>query len=374
MKLLIQPEDGTTTLLEGIRGAKKSIEIAIFRFDKKELEIALKAAVGRGVAVKALVAYTSRNGERTLRKLELRLLGSGITVARTADDLIRYHYKFMIIDRTTLYLLAFNYTSIDIHYSRSFGIVTKDPAIVQEAVTLFEADATRQPYTPQIDQFIVSPINARKQLAEFLKGAQKQLLIYDNQLSDREMVGILKNRAKAGVEIRILGNVGKIGAGLETKKMSGLRLHTRTIIRDGKQAFLGSQSLRKAELDARREVGLITQDAKIIKGLVSTFEADWVGNVQVESDLKEAGLRTAAKAAKKAVKSLANDLPAIVPIVQDAVVEAVAETIGANPKKPKQNGIEDVIKDVVLEAVQEVVQGVIKETVTEVVQDIKVKA
>jgi cardiolipin synthase A/B len=117
VKLLIQPDDGTAPLLTGIRGAKKSIEIAIFRLDKKDLEAALKAAVGRGVTVKALVAFTSRNGERMLRKLELRLLGSGITVARTADDLVRYHYKFMIIDRTTLYLLAFNYTSIDINYS-----------------------------------------------------------------------------------------------------------------------------------------------------------------------------------------------------------------------------------------------------------------
>ena len=34
-----------------------------------------------------------------------------------------------------------------------------------------------------------------------------------------------------------------------------MRLHTRTIIRDGAQAFIGSQSLRGHELDARREVG-----------------------------------------------------------------------------------------------------------------------
>jgi cardiolipin synthase A/B len=375
VKLLIQPDDGTAPLLTGIRGAKKSIEIAIFRLDKKDLEAALKAAVGRGVTVKALVAFTSRNGERMLRKLELRLLGSGITVARTADDLVRYHYKFMIIDRTTLYLLAFNYTSIDINYSRSFGIITKDPALVQEAIKLFEADATRQPYTSQLDQFIVSPVNARKQLAAFLKGAQKQLLIYDNQLSDREMIGILKNRAKAGVEIKIIGNVGKIGAGLEARKLSGLRLHTRTIIRDGQQAFLGSQSLRKAELDARREVGLITDDAKTVKALISTFVADWSGDeeAQAKIEVKKVGLRKAAKAAKKTVKSLADDLPAIMPEVQEAVIEAVAETIETVRVKPQHNGFDEVIKEAVIEAVQEVVQDVIKETVTEVIQDIKIK-
>ena len=62
MKLLIQPDDGPEALLKGIRTAKKSIEIAIFRFDRAEVEAALKAAVGRGVAVSALIAYTNRGG------------------------------------------------------------------------------------------------------------------------------------------------------------------------------------------------------------------------------------------------------------------------------------------------------------------------
>jgi hypothetical protein len=41
------------------------------------------------------------------------------------------------------------------------------------------------------------------------------------------------------------------------QKLAGQRLHTRTIVRDRRQAFVGSQSLRTAELDARRELGLI---------------------------------------------------------------------------------------------------------------------
>lgn len=368
MKLLIQPGDGITALLAGIRNAKKSIEIVIFRLDKKEIETALKAAVGRGVAVKALVAYTSRDGEKTLRKLELNLLEGGVTVARTADDLIRYHNKMMIIDRRTLYLLAFNYTTLDIEYSRSFGVITEDPQLVEEAVKLFEADSTRQPYLPGLDHFIVSPLNARKQLAAFLKGAEKQLLIYDNQLNDREMLNLLKNRAKAGVEIRIIGSIGKTDGGFAAKKLEGMRLHTRTIIRDGKQAFIGSQSLRKAELDARREVGLILSEPKVIKALLSTFESDWAGNGDVVSNLKAAKVVAAAKAAKKAVKTLVNDLPALVPVVQEAVAGAIAQTIEVIPE---QNDDQDVLKGTVIEAVREAVQDVIKETVTEVIQEIK---
>ena len=42
----------------------------------------------------ALIAFANRGGERNLRRLELRCLVAGITVARTADDLTRYHGKY----------------------------------------------------------------------------------------------------------------------------------------------------------------------------------------------------------------------------------------------------------------------------------------
>ncbi len=91
MKLLEQPNDGVMPLVKAIDRAKESVEILIFRFDQGEIERALLKAVTRGVRVRALIAYTNRGGERNLRDLELRLLAAGITVARTDNDLVRYH-------------------------------------------------------------------------------------------------------------------------------------------------------------------------------------------------------------------------------------------------------------------------------------------
>ena len=54
-----------------------------------------------------------------------------------------------------------------------------------------------------------------------------------------------------------------------------MRLHVRAIVRDGTAAFVGSQSLRKLELDGRREVGVIIADARIAKKMQDVFEADW---------------------------------------------------------------------------------------------------
>src|SRR5512140_746520 len=184
MNLLIQPDDGIAPLLSGIRSAKKSIEIAIFRFDRAEIEAGLKAAVARGVSVSALIAYTNRGGEINLRKLEMRLLEVGVAVSRTASDLVRYHDKLMIIDRRLLYVLSFNFTHLDIDHSRGFGIVTRNTRFIQEAAKLFEADTTRKPYIPTLDAFVVSPANARKVLDAFIGKAKKELLIYDPKIAD----------------------------------------------------------------------------------------------------------------------------------------------------------------------------------------------
>ena len=122
---------------------------------------------------------------------------------------------------------------------------------------------------------MVSPESSRELLTDFLSRAKKQLLIYNVKISDRMMIRALEERLKAGVEIKIIGKVEKGLTGAEARKLTGLRLHVRAIVRDGTTAFVGSQSLRKLELDGRREVGLIVNDSRTAKKIQSVFEADW---------------------------------------------------------------------------------------------------
>ncbi len=275
MELIVQPADGVKPTLKAMESAEKSLDLIIFRFDLKPLERAIEAAVKRGVAVRALIAHTNRGGEKGLRQLELRMLEAGVTVSRTADDLVRYHGKLMLVDREELHVYGFNYTVRDLR-SRSFGVVTRDRKIVQEAVRLFEADAQRDEFEPDAEGFVVSPENAREQLATFIKRAKKQLVIWDPKITDPQMIRLIHQRVKAGVDVRILGKIGKRGGDLRVQKLETDRLHVRGMVRDGDTAFVGSQSLRALELDARREVGLIVRDAKIVKRMLDVFEEDWM--------------------------------------------------------------------------------------------------
>ena len=68
----------------------------------------------------------------------------------------------------------------------------------------------------------------------------------------------------------------------------------RAIIRDGERAFVGSQSLRKLELEKRREVGLFVTETAVVRELQRFFEEDW------------ANTETGKKQAKKAEKEKKN--------------------------------------------------------------------
>jgi len=287
MQLIIQPGAGAEPILTAIKRARKSIDVLIFRLDRPEIARALEQAVTRGVTVRALTAHTNNGGEKGLRRLELQLLEGGVTVSRTADDLVRYHGKMMIVDGRTLHVYGFNFTAYDIDVSRSFGVISRNQRLVQEASRLFAADFDRQPCPSAFKRLVVSPENSRDRLAAFLRGARKQLLIYDPGLTDDGMLKIITERSKAGVDVKI---IGKVEAKWEVnwERFPGRRLHVRAVIRDGRRAFIGSQSLRKLELDKRREVGVIVTDEKVVKQIQAVFEQDWALTPSGKKDAKKA--------------------------------------------------------------------------------------
>jgi phosphatidylserine/phosphatidylglycerophosphate/cardiolipin synthase-like enzyme len=386
VKLIITPEAGVEPLLAAIKSAKKSVEIAIFRFDRRDVEMALKAAAAaKSVGVTAMIAFANRGGEQNLRRLEQRFLDAGIIVARSASDLTRYHGKYILIDRRLLYVLSYNFTHLDIDHSRGFGIVTTNPSWIRESIRLFEADSTHSTYVParRTDTFVVSPTNSRKVLGTFLRGAKTELLIYDPKISDPEMLRILRDRAKAGVQIKVIGSVAGRSE-LDVQKLGGSRLHTRTIIRDRRQAFVGSQSLRRAELDSRREVGLIVREAQVVKKLIDTFEGDWsstsakkAASAAKEADAPRAEPAAAAdkgsvsdKDAQKAVQILTKELDPLAVSVKKAVRIAVAK-VGDDVLSDKD--VKDTMKKVVKKAVKDAVKDAVKEAVQDA-QDAKAEA
>jgi phosphatidylserine/phosphatidylglycerophosphate/cardiolipin synthase-like enzyme len=347
-------------MLEALRKAKKSIHILIFRLDRAEIEKALVEAVGRGVAVQALVAFTNRGGEKNLRRFEMRLLERGITVTRTADDLVRYHGKMFIVDGRELHLLAFNFTHLDISLSRSFSFAVTDKALVDEALKLFECDSKRLPYTAGHKDFVVSPINAREQLTNFIRGAKKQLLMYEMKISDPEFLKLLNEKISAGVDVRVIGRATRKAASLPVRAMP-MRLHARAILRDGHDAFLGSQSLRNLELDARRELGVIVHDKDVVRRMIEVFDKDWREATPEVPSGDVASLINVP--AKKVAKSVAKQLR-----VENRVEQILDRALDKKDDlsiEPKE--LAETVRDAVREEVHDAVQQALHDLVASAV-------
>jgi histone H3/H4 len=162
------------------------------------------------------------------------------------------------------------------------------------------------------------------------------------------------------VEVRIIGKAAK-RLGLKVAKLTKIRLHTRTILRDATQAFVGSQSLREAELDSRREVGLIIRESKIVKELTKCFESDWSStDAATDSAMKKDEPEVPKKHVVRATKVLAKELHPLEATVKKAVKKVVAEAG------------EDILGDKrVKTAVKKLVKKAVKQAVKEVADDTK---
>jgi len=93
------------------------------------------------------------------------------------------------------------------------------------------------------------------------------------------------------VDVRIIGKLGSHKDDLSCERYPGKRLHIRAIVRDGRRAFMGSQSMRRLELEKRREIGVVIHDKRVVRQMQRIFEEDW------------AETETAKKLARKAEKA-----------------------------------------------------------------------
>jgi hypothetical protein len=130
-----------------------------------------------------------------------------------------------------------------------------------------------------------------------------------------------------------------------------MRLHARAIIRDGRSVFLGSQSLRKLELEARREIGIVVDDQKIAKQMIGIFDKDWSGATPEQQPAEVSDLLNvpAKKVAKKVAKEL-NIGPAV-----EQVLDRVMEKNGDFQLESKE------VVEGVREAMHEEVHAAVKE-------------
>ena len=163
------------------------------------------------------------------------------------------------------------------------------------------------------------------------------------------MIRLLRERSRAGVRIRIIDRISKGANRVTARDVLRMRFHTRTIIRDRRQAFIGSQSLREAELDHRRELGLILQERVVVRSLLKVFEEDW-------EMLAPTAQETRTTPAKRVTRAVVRDLP-LEPLVERAVNRALRDIPELQFSVDKfEHRLEDALRRAVEDAVSDTVR------------------
>jgi cardiolipin synthase len=292
LSLIIQPGDSFFPLVSVIDSAARSINMTIFRMDDPIVRDAMRNAVARGVNVRALVALESKGWEKRNRRLITELTEIGIQVSyaagSTENKLKRYHYKILTVDDKESLVLTFNPTKKNLHYARDFGVLIRDSEITSELNKLFEADWEGKEFKPEDLPLLISPYNSRRKLRRLLESATRSIRILDAKISDEEMIVVLLQKAASGCDVKVIGrdmHFDQIVANFHARGLGRYKLHAKCIVVDGTTFFIGSQNLRRASLDRRREVGIIIGDEPMARRIERVFDEDWVNATEMPAIL-----------------------------------------------------------------------------------------
>ncbi len=285
--LLVMPDDGPEPILELIQGAEKSIRFKIYLFTYREVRQALIRAANRGVDVRVLIDPEPVGGGESNAETARRLQEGGVDVKWARGAFKHHHEKSLVIDDRIALIATFNFTYSSFTQNREYGLLTTQPEVVADVAAIFDADWEGEAARIVGDSpLVLSPDNSRERLTALIRSARSTLWLEQATLLDEGITRELVKAARRGVEVRfiapkrdddvamenyrLLENAGARVAFLETPYV-----HAKVILVDGKRAFIGSVNLSYTSFELNRELGIITEDPKVVERLHDVMVKDW---------------------------------------------------------------------------------------------------
>lgn len=295
--LLVMPDSGYTALLDAINGARNSINLTIYELDDPKIVGALSSAAQRGVKVRIIYNYYSfmqYSGHCPNDKPMAALAQAGAEVKKASQLYAITHQKTLTIDNSCSFIMTFNLRTNYFTNTRDFGIITRNPAEIEEISRVFEADWIGSPVSVSNPELVWSPDNSRSKILGIINSAKTSLEVYNEETGDKESMQALINAAKRGVTVRFitadLTHNGMDGNAAERQVLNQngvqakagpqpLYFHAKMVLADygtpGEDAYTGSENFSSYSLDKNRELGIIVNVTEILTGLDKVFETDW---------------------------------------------------------------------------------------------------
>lgn len=282
-QLIIEPDMGPQPIVHMMQSAQHSLDLVMYGFTEKNLLNALAQQKARGRTVKVILERTPFRASDENQQAIATFNQQRITWQPTMQPFRFIHQKTLIVDDREALVMTFNFTKSTFKNQRNFGLITDNPNEVREIANVFNADWNHAPALHSSTNLFWSPDDSREKMLHHINRARKTVNIYSQNINDYAIVGALAALAKRGIDVNILTS-GKIPekklhylkkAGVNIHFNKKMYIHAKVFIIDDKEAIIGSINLTRNSLDENRELSIVTYDAKVVRQLNNTFNADW---------------------------------------------------------------------------------------------------
>jgi phosphatidylserine/phosphatidylglycerophosphate/cardiolipin synthase-like enzyme len=305
--ITVEP-DGTgdaQVLLTAIQNAKSAVHMEMYLLSNSTYIDALTSLHSKGIDVKVILNETFPSGTSTSTTnassyATLSALGIAHWAPTTTGFDSYTHEKAVIIDPGTsnaqVWIMTMNVDTDAPKDNREYLALDVNTADVTEAEAIFEADYAPTDITPSGD-LVVAPSpqnNAQPAILALINSATTSIDVeseeYDSAGIEGAIATALENKAKAGVTVHMvledstdseqttavsaLQAAGGSVVGYASSG-SGLDIHAKAIVVDGKTAYIGSENLSGGSLGYNRELGVIFNQASAVSTVASTIATDF---------------------------------------------------------------------------------------------------
>jgi cardiolipin synthase A/B len=135
-------------------------------------------------------------------------------------------------------------------------------------------------------EIVVTPDDGDARVIELVTNANTSIDVTIYQLYSRTVIGALTAAAKRGVRVRVIQDwkeassttmttLGDAGVLVKTSSRAFRYTHQKTLIADGKVAFVFSGNFDRQSFGSGRNFGAVVDDEDDVVDLLELFEADW---------------------------------------------------------------------------------------------------
>ena len=320
-------------LIEKIRKAQHSVEIAMFSFGSDDMKRALYAANARGVKVTLVLdksKYKQHDALLSDLPIGIQRIEAGAYDPVDSRNTTYMHDKFMIIDRDLpseeLATGSLNFTTWGEKYNQSFFLVTKDADIISVykkefdllksrtsgikklGVTTYNPWAATINYSDSFLEIWFSPgfssQSIKYRLLDTINASEKNIDIIIWDFTDQQIASALVKKAREGIKVRIITedqtsleknsvipylrkmkdkeHLDSMEILLDTKLMDKVTetvpedfsplIHHHSLIADGKTLIFGSGNWSLWGFYNNDENAFVTNNAYLVEESQKTFD------------------------------------------------------------------------------------------------------